>query len=134
MGVLYIGFKRGLLSHCHFLMISKATIYNVPIQEAMKISGASCGLSGLYSKVKQWKERQLPAFANVNNSTTSPAAIDISAGSTFSPFNSEPAHAYANCNTNTVSSINNACESALLSIPNWLDRESVAEAMSKRKK
>ena len=117
---------------CHFLMIPKATVYNAPIKEAVKISGASCGLSGLYSKVKRWKGNQTPAVADVNNSPHPPAAINITSGSAFSPLTSESAH--TNANANTVSSINTARESALSSIPSWLDKESVAGAMSKRKK
>ena len=78
-----------------FLMIPKATLYNVPIKEAVTISGVSCGLLGLYLKVKRWKGCQTPVVVDANNSAPQPAAIDITLGSAFLPLTSESAHTNA---------------------------------------
>ena len=71
-------------------------------------------MSGFYSRVQQWRRKVTEAERANSDPARPPAAIDISSAS--SPF----------------SSISDVRESALLAIP--LDKESVAGAMSTRKK
>jgi len=69
-----------------------------------------------------------PSFAGANDIQAPPAiAIDVSSSrSSFSPLTSD-SNTANNSYANTVSSISEVRESALSSIPSWLDKESVKE-------
>ena len=105
-------------------------MYNVPVKEAIEACGATCKSSGLYSRVKRWRERQererggadfTPPPTKISRPVMGSVVSSISSGSSFA--------------NNTHTSVTNAVrESALSAIPSWLDKEKTSKAMSKRKK
>ena len=111
-------------------IVAKATQYNVPVKEAIEACGATCGTSGLYSKVKRWRDRERNRSgvekidaAAVLTPPPPPSTIRPVAGSIVSSISSASSAA--------ISTIR---KSALSSMPSWLDKDTVSEAMAKRKK
>ena len=116
---------------CLLTIFAKATLYNVPVKEAIEVCRASCGASGLYSKVKRWRDRQ-HNWSSEEKVVEDAAALTPPPPSSIRPVPGSVISSISSASSSAA--ISTVCKSALSSIPSWLDKDSVSEAMAKRKK
>ena len=124
-----------LLTHSHQLTHLKATQYGVPVKLAIESTNATCNKSGMYQRVKRWKDRNMNGnvsgldISEVNiPPVAAMAAVAIATNSVRSDIAESPAA--SSISTLTPTSLEQQHSAYIDRLPDWCDK---SKSLIKRK-